>query len=123
MLLTRKKDGNVKGCLVFNGKGTRSWVSREDKSSLTVLAKSLMLTCVVDAHEKRDVISLDIPNAYIQVEVSAQKHGERVVMKIRGQLVDWLCEIAPTAYLPYVVIERGVQGLYLLVTKAIYGIL
>ena len=36
MLLTRKKSGDVKGRLVYNGKGTRSWISREDKSSPTV---------------------------------------------------------------------------------------
>ena len=36
MLLTNKKSGDVKGRLVYNGKGTRSWISREDKSSPTV---------------------------------------------------------------------------------------
>ena len=76
MLLTRKKSGDVKGRLVYNGKGTRSWVSREDKSSPTVLNKSLMLTCAVDAFEGRGIRTLDIPNAYIQAEVPEQKKGE-----------------------------------------------
>ena len=84
MLLTRKKSGDVKGRLVYNGKGTRSWVSREDKSSPTVLNESLMLTCAVDAYEMRDVMTLDIPNAYIQAEVPKMKRGERIVMKVRG---------------------------------------
>ena len=44
-------------------------------------------------------------------------------MKIRGQLVDWLCEIDPTSYLPYVVYEQGVKTLDLLVLKVIYGML
>ena len=44
-------------------------------------------------------------------------------MKIWGELVDWLCEIDPASYLPFVVYERGVKVLYLLVTKAIYGML
>ena len=52
MLLTRKKSGDIKGRLVYNGKGTRSWISREDKSSPTVLNESLMLTCAVDAFQK-----------------------------------------------------------------------
>ena len=65
MLLTRKKSGDVKGRLVYNGKGTRSWISREDKSRPIVLNKSLMLTCAIDAFQKRNIMSLDIPSAYI----------------------------------------------------------
>ena len=44
MLLTRKQTGECKGRLVYNGKNTREWISREDKSSPTVLTESLMLT-------------------------------------------------------------------------------
>ena len=51
MLLTRKAAGDVKGRLVYNGRKTRDWISREDKSSPTVLTESLMLTCAVDARE------------------------------------------------------------------------
>ena len=111
MLLTRKKSGDIKGRLVYNGKETRNWISRKDKSSPTVLAESLMLTCAVDAFKKRDIMTLDIPNAYIQASVPLQKVGERIIMKVRGDLVDWLCQIDPTSYVPYVVIERGVKVL------------
>ena len=51
MLLTRKAAGDVKGRLVYNGRKTRDWISREDKSIQTVLTESLMLTCAVDARE------------------------------------------------------------------------
>ena len=44
-------------------------------------------------------------------------------MKIRGNLVDQLCEVDPAGYLAYVVVERGVRVLYLVVTKVIYGML
>ena len=123
MLLIHKIWGKMKGKLVYNGKKTRDWISREDKSSPTVLTESLMITCPVDAHEGRDVMSLDIPNAYIQACVPKQPKGNRVVMKVRGQLVDWLVELDPASYLPFVVYERGVKVLYLLVEKAIYGML
>lgn len=123
MLLTRKKSGDIKGRTVYNGKGAKSWISWEDKISSTVLNESLMLTCVINAFQKRDIMTLDIPNAYIQAEVPKQKKGEQIVMKIRDALVDWLCQIDPAGYLPFVVVERGVRPLYLLVTKAIYGML
>ena len=88
-----------------------------------VLNESLMLTCAIDAFQRRDIMSLDIPNAYIQAELPKQKKGERIVMKVRGELVDWLCQIDPVEYLPFVIVEKGVRVLYLLVTKAIYGML
>ena len=69
---------------MYNGKGTRGWISREDKSSPTVLNESLMLTCTVDAYQERDVMSLDIPNAYIQAAVPKKEKGERIIMKVRG---------------------------------------
>ena len=109
MLLTQKQTVEWKGRLVYNGKNTREWISREDKSSPTVLTESLMLTCTVDAAEGQDVMSLDIPNAYIQALVPAQGVGNRIVMKARGKLVEWLLEIDPTAYAPHVVIERGLR--------------
>ena len=52
MLLTRKRSGKVKGRLAYNGKPTRDWISKEDKSSPTVTNESLMLTCAIDAYEK-----------------------------------------------------------------------
>ncbi len=84
MLLTYKKRCKVKGRLVYNGKGTRSWISREDKSSLTVLNESLMLTCAVDAHQRLDIMTLDIPNAHVQADIPEQKKEGRIVMKVRG---------------------------------------
>ena len=123
MLLTRKKSGEINGRLVYNGKGTRSWISREDKSSPTILNESLMLTCAINPFEKCNIMTLNIPNAYIQAEVPPQEKGERIVMKIRGKLVDWLCQVDSTAYLPFVVIEKSVRVLYLLVTRAIYDML
>ena len=123
MLLTRKKTGDVKGRLAFNGAPTRNWITSEDKSSPTVLNESLKLTCTVDAYQNRDVMSMDVPNAYLHATLPEKEIGERVVMKIRGKLVDWLVEIDPLAYLDYVVIERGEQVLYLQVLRAIYGML
>ena len=98
MLLTRKRSGKVKGRLAYNGKPTRDWISKEDKYSPTVSNESLMLTCAIDAFEKRDMMSLDVPNAFIQTEFPIKQLGDRVVMKIRGRLVEWLVELDPAEY-------------------------
>ena len=78
---------------------------------------------MVDAHEGRDVMGADVPNAFIQTSLPKRKGEERVVMKITGKLVDWLVELAPETYRGYVVTERGKKVLYVVVLRAIYGML
>jgi hypothetical protein len=102
MLLGEKRDGTVKGRIVYNGKPIREWQSRE-----TAL-KSIMLTAVIDVHEERDVMTCDIPTAFIQALMPEVKDGdERVMIKITGVLVDMLVELSPELYGPYMVYEKN----------------
>ena len=98
-------------------------MSREDKSSPTCFTESILLTCGIDAYEKRDVMSMDIPNAFVQTEMPQKKVGERIIMKVRGMLVEWLVKLDPLRYQDKVVYENGNKVLYLEVIKAIYGML
>ena len=66
LLLTQKNDGRVKGRMVYNGKPTRKWTVREDTASPTAATESIFLLAVIDAKEERDVMSADVPNAFIQ---------------------------------------------------------
>ena len=64
-----------------------------------------------------------IPNAFIQTTVEEQdQDGNKMVMKIRGVLVDILCELDPS-YLPFVVMENGKKVLYVHITRALYGLM
>ena len=122
MFLTQKRDNSIKARLVYNGKPTRSFVSREDAASPTVALESILLTGVVEAVEDRDILSGDIPNAFIQASMPKLKKGEhRVIMKIQGVLVDLLVEIEPATYSGAVVFETGVKTVYVEVLMAIYG--
>ena len=124
MFLTEKRDKSIKGRLVYNGKPTREWLSKEDAASPTVSLESIFLCAIIDAKEGRDVLSADIPNAFIQTLMPEVKDGEeRVIMKITGVLVDLLVEIAPEVYGPYVVFENGRKVLYVQVIRALYGML
>ena len=79
---------------------------------------------VLDALENWDVLTADIPNAFIQALMPLLKDGEeRVLMKITGILVDLLVKIAPDVYGPFVVIEKGQKVLYVHVLRALYGML
>ena len=124
MFLTEKRDGTIKGRMVYNGKPTREWLSRDDAASPTAALESIMLTGVIDAKECRDVMTADIPNAFIQTPLPETKPGEdRVIMKITGVLVDLLVDLDPDLYGPFVVFERGVKTLYVRVLRAAYGML
>ena len=110
--------------MVANGKPSREWLNREDSTSPTASLESLLLTATVDAHEGRDVLSADVPNAFIQTKMPETVEGEaRVMIKISGVLVDLLVQLAYETYSPYVVYERGRKVIYAEVLQALYGML
>ena len=114
MFLTEKRDSTVKGRMVYNGKPTREWLSKEDSANPTVSLESLFLTSIIDAKEGCDVMTCDIPNAFIQASMPViEKGSDKVLMKIQGVLLDLLLEIAPKTYGPYVVMEDGKLVIYL----------
>ena len=124
MFLTEKRDKSVKARLVFNGKPTRDWISKEDSASPTAANESVMITAAIDAYEHRDIMSADVPNAFVQTEMPERKEGEdRVIMKITGPMVDILVELDPQTYSNFVVFERTRKVIYVVVLKAIYGML
>ena len=118
MFLTEKRPDlegktKVKGRMVYNGKPTRAWIDKDETASPTVSLESLFLTSVIEAHEGRDVMTADIPNAFIQAEMPEMPPGEdRVTMKITGVLVDMLVELDPILHGPYVVMEQGRKVTY-----------
>ena len=86
--------------------------------------ESIALTTVIDPKEERNVMTGDIPNAFIQAHVPKLQGGkERVIMKITGILVELLVKLAPNVYGPFVVFENGKKAIYLQVLRALYGML
>ena len=78
-----------------------------------------MLTSVIDAKENRDIAIIDIPNTFIQTEME----GEKVIMKLRGELAELLVTTSPQLYRKYVIDENGKSVLYVELLKALYGTL
>ena len=124
MFLTEKRDGSVKGRLVYNGAGTRSYITKEDSASPTVSTESLFITSAIDAHERRDVLTADVPNAFVQTKLpDAKVNEDRVTMKITGELVDMMVELNHSAYSKYVVREGKRKVIYVVVLRALYGMM
>ena len=124
LLLTEKRNKTVKGRMVYNGKPSREWIGKEDSASPTAVLESILITAVIDAKECHDVMTADVPNAFIQTVMPKPKDGEaRVMMKITGVLVDMLVQLDPALYGLYVVFEDNRKVLYVQVLCAIYGML
>ena len=90
--LVEKRDGRIKARHCTNGKPQRQLMDREYVLSPTVSTESTLITSVIDAKEGRDVGTCNIPNAFVQRKMDpTDKHGDHIIMKIRGVLVDILC--------------------------------
>jgi hypothetical protein len=122
IFLTKKRDGRVKTRACANGSTQREYINEEDTTSPTILTESILITATIDAREKRDIMTADIPNAFIQTNMDINSK-EKVIMKIRGSLVDILVSMDPTTYKEYVTQEGNHKVLYVQLLKAVYGTL
>ena len=83
--------------------------------------KSVTMFSVVDAKKERDVMTMDILNAFVQTEVP--QGDERIIMKIRGALVGMLLKIDPEKYEDFVIGEGQNKFLYVHMLNALCGML
>ena len=93
VFVKKKRSGKLKARKVAGGNKQRDFISKESASSPTVATKSVLLTSLIDAKERRDVAIVDIPNAFIQTVV--ENDEDKVIMRIRGHMVDVLVKVAP----------------------------
>lgn len=63
--------------------------------------EAILITGVIYAKQKHNVITLDVQNAFVQTHIP--KMDERIIMKIQGALVDILLEICTGGYNNYVI--------------------
>jgi hypothetical protein len=120
MFLKQEREGKIKGRIVTGGNNQQDYISKEDASSPTVDMESVVLSCIIDAEEERDVAVVDIPNAFVQTRVENKK--DMALINIRGIIVDILVEIAPDVYKSYVTKDKkGSKQLLLQCQNALYG--
>jgi hypothetical protein len=93
-------------------------MSKEETSLPTVATEALILPCVVDASEGRDVATCDIPGAFMQSNMKG-----KVVMKLEGAMAEVIVKMDPKQYTKYVKKENGKDVIYIILAKALYGTL
>ena len=116
--LREKQDGKVKARSCANGSVQREHVAKEEAAAPTVALESVFVTATIDAKEKREIVTIDIPGAFLHAD-----NNDYVIMKMNGSLAELMVKTDPKIYRKYVTIEKGRQVLYLRLQKALYGMM
>ena len=61
MLVKKKRDGTVKDRGCCDGSGQRGFIDEFDATSPTVSTEAQNISCAIDAYERREVMTVDIP--------------------------------------------------------------
>jgi Reverse transcriptase (RNA-dependent DNA polymerase) len=117
MFLKENTDGSIKGRGCADGRPQRAYIPKEDATSPTVRNESTMLTATIDAYERRDVATVDLPGAFMQADMDDMVH-----MHLVDVMVQLLVEI-DASYAKFVCTENGKQVMYVQLAKALHGTL
>lgn len=122
MFLKRKWSGLVKGRGCADGRPQRKYITKDESSLPTVSIYALMGSCVLDAIDERNVITVDIPGAFLQGDWPQEQHPGYI--KFTGIMVDMICQIDPQ-YKNYIVWSKDGKRKYMYgeLRKAVYGTL
>ena len=120
IFLTEKRDGSMKVRTCADGSTRRAYTLKEEAASATAATDSILLTGAIKTKQNRDVMTLYIPNAFVQNIAPQEEYDDKIIMKIRGVLVDMILEIIPETYLEYVFNEGNSKVLYVKMEKALY---
>jgi hypothetical protein len=123
IFLTEKRNGEVKGRTCANGSTQSEYAGRDEAVSPTAVTESIIITSVIDTKEGWDIMTVDIPNTFVQTGFDSKNKEERIIMKIRGTLVEMLLEVNYEKYSPFVLNEGRNKVLYFVMLKALYGML
>ena len=106
--------------MCVNRSTQRLYILHEEATGPTAASEAIITTGVIDMKQKKDVMTLDIPNPLVQTEIALDR--DTIIMKIRGNLVDILLKNVPGVYNKYVQYKGGQNILYIRVLKLLYGI-
>ncbi|KAI2498585.1 Reverse transcriptase (RNA-dependent DNA polymerase) [Fragilaria crotonensis] len=76
IFLVEKRDGTIKGRTCANRSTQREYMDCDEATSPTATTESIIITGVIDAKQSRDVMTADIPNAFVQSKIDKKKFGK-----------------------------------------------
>jgi hypothetical protein len=120
IFLKEKANGDIKSRTCINGAPQRVYIKKEeDAASPTASTDSVFMIGAVNAHERRDVVTADLPGAFLNTVTD-----ELVFMVLKGELCELMVRVNPKIYRRYVTTDRkGNPVLYVQLYKSMYGLL
>jgi hypothetical protein len=118
MFLKQEQCGKIKGRGCADGRKQHEHLGKEDTASPTVTTEGLMLSCMIDAKERRDVATANIPGAFMQTDLNDTVH-----MRLEGAITELLLKIDAKLYWKYLVQEGNKTVMYVELNNALYGTL
>jgi hypothetical protein len=109
--VVEKRDGRIKARAVADDRSQKRY-TEEETYSPTIKLESIILNAFIDAHEGRNVATVDIKGAFLKAKVP---DNLILMVKMTGELANLMCEIDHDMKCD----EQGV--LYLRCVKALYG--
>ena len=117
MFLKEKHCGKVKARGCADGHKQHFYKMKDETSSPTMNVEALFITCLIDAMEGREVMTCDIPGAFMQSEMD-----ELIHMKLEGEIALLLIRLDPS-FQQFLTYQRGKPVIYTELNKALYGTL
>ena len=114
MYLKEKRCGKIKARGCADGRKQRLYKSRAEVSAPTVRTESIFLTSLIDAHEKRVVVTVDIPGAFMHSDMD-----ELIHIRMEGKMAELLARVDPRKYRKFIAHENGRPVIYVELTKAL----
>jgi hypothetical protein len=118
IFLKEKRNGDIKARSCANESKQREHIAKEEAAALTVALESIFITAAIDAKEHREVVTIDIPGAFLHAD-----NEDYVIMKMVGTLAELMVKTNPNLHRKYVAIKKGCSVLYLRLQKALYGMM
>jgi hypothetical protein len=118
IFLKEIQNGDVKAQSCANRSVQWNHVAKEEAASPTVGLKSVFATAAIDAKENKEVVTIDIPGAFLHAT-----NEDYVVMQMNGMLAKLMAKTDPKLYQKYLTNEKGKKVLYLRLQKALYGMM
>jgi hypothetical protein len=117
MYLKQKRCGRIKARGCADGRKQRLYKTKQETSSPTVTTEALFITSTIDAEERRKVVTVDIPGAFMHSDMD-----ELVHVRLSGPMATLLVRVDPEKYRKFVVKDKkGNDTIYVELTKALYG--
>ena len=115
MFFIKNRSGWIKAIRWADGSKKWEYMTKEETYNPTASTEDLILSCLMDTKEGRDVSTIDIPGAYMHADMK-----DEVNMKLEGKMADLFSEIHPQIYEEYITMENGKKVLYVRLKKSLY---